>query len=26
VTNAHVVGDATQVKVRFTDDGPLVVA
>jgi putative serine protease PepD len=24
VTNAHVVGDATQVKVRFTDDGPLV--
>jgi putative serine protease PepD len=24
VTNAHVVGDATQVKVRFADDGPLV--
>ena len=24
VTNAHVVGDATRVQVRFTDDGPLV--
>ena len=23
VTNAHVVGDATQVQVRFNDDGPL---